>query len=145
MMHTNELGLLLSEIMQQMQQGMPGSGQCNKPGGKGKSAGKSLPKTSEQLKKQIDAMKKFMEGQKNGKSPGGKGNPFEQLGRMAAEQAAIKKQLMEMAQKLNKDGSGKGNGLKDLIKEIEKIEDEIIHNNINLSLLCAKKKLKLNY
>ena len=92
MMHTgnNELGLLLSEIMQQMQQGMPGSGQCNKPGGKGKSAGKSLPKTSEQLKKQIEAMKKFIEGQKNGKSPGGKGNPFEQLGRMAAEQAAIK-------------------------------------------------------
>ena len=31
MMHTNELGLLLSEMMNQMQNNMPGSGQCNKP------------------------------------------------------------------------------------------------------------------
>ena len=31
-MHTNELELLLSEILNQMQQGMPGTGQCNKPG-----------------------------------------------------------------------------------------------------------------
>ena len=143
MMHTNELGLLLSEIMQQMQQGMPGSGQCNKPGGKGKSAGKSLPQSAKQLKKQIEAMKKYMEGQKNGKTPGQKGSPFEQLGRMAAEQAAIKKQLMEMAQELNKDGSGKGNGLKDLIKEIEKVEEEIINNNIDLSSVMRQEEIKI--
>ena len=143
MMHTNELGLLLSEIMQQMQQGMPGSGQCNKPGGKGKSAGKSLPQSAKQLKKQIEAMKKYMEGQKNGKNPGQKGSPFEQLGRMAAEQAAIKKQLMEMAQELNKDGSGKGNGLKDLIKEIEKVEEQIINNNIDLSSIMRQEEIKV--
>ena len=40
MMHTNELGLLLSEMMNQMQKNMPGSGQCNKPGGKNKKAWK---------------------------------------------------------------------------------------------------------
>ena len=41
MMHTNELALLLSELLEQMQQNIPGSGQCNKPGGKGKKSGKS--------------------------------------------------------------------------------------------------------
>ena len=46
MMHTNELGLLLSEIINQMQQNMPGSGQCNKPGGKNKKPGKGLPKNA---------------------------------------------------------------------------------------------------
>ena len=56
-MHTNELGLLLSEILNQMQQGMPGSGQCNKPGGNSKNAGKSLPQNADQLQKQIEAMK----------------------------------------------------------------------------------------
>ena len=60
MMHTNELGLLLSEIINQMQQNMPGSGQCNKPGGKNKKPGKGLPKNAEQLKQQIEAMKKYM-------------------------------------------------------------------------------------
>ena len=64
MMHTNELGLLLSEIINQMQQNMPGSGQCNKPGGKNKKPGNGLPKNAEQLKQQIEAMKKFMKDKK---------------------------------------------------------------------------------
>ena len=143
MMHTNELGLLLSEIINQMQQNMPGSGQCNKPGGKNKKPGTGLPKNAEQLKKQIEAMKKFMKGQKDGKKPGESGSSFEQLGRMAAQQAAIKKQLQEMAQELNKDGSGKGNGLKDLIKKIEETEDEIINNDISLSTIERQEEIKV--
>ena len=143
MMHTNELGLLLSEIINQMQQNMPGSGQCNKPGGKNKKPGKGLPKNAEQLKKQIEAMKKFMKGQKDGKKPGESGSSFEQLGRMAAQQAAIKKQLQDMAQELNKGGSGKGNGLKDLIKKIEETEDEIINNEISLSSIKRQEEIKV--
>ena len=143
MMHTNELGLLLSEIINQMQQNMPGSGQCNKPGGKNKKPGKGLPKNAEQLKQQIEAMKKFMKGQKGGKKPGENGSSFEQLGRMAAQQAAIKKQLQEMAQELNKDGSGKGNGLESLIKKIEETEDEIINNEITLSSIERQEEIKV--
>jgi hypothetical protein len=143
MMHTNELGLLLSEIINQMQQNMPGSGRCNKPGGKNKKPGKGLPKNAEQLKQQIEAMKKFMKGQKDGKKPGESGSSFEQLGRMAAQQAAIKKQLQDMAQELNKDGSGKGNGLKDLIKKIEETEDEIINNEISLSSIKRQEEIKV--
>ena len=143
MMHTNELGLLLSEIINQMQQNMPGSGQCNKPGGKNKKPGKGLPENAEQLKKQIEAMKKFMKGKKDGKTPGESGSSFEQLGRMAAQQAAIKKQLQEMAQELNKDGSGKGNGLKDLIKKIEKTELEIINNEVSLSSIKRQEEIKV--
>ena len=143
MMHTNELGLLLSEIINQMQQNMPGSGQCNKPGGENKKPGKGLPENAEQLKKQIEAMKKFMKGKKDGKTPGESGSSFEQLGRMAAQQAAIKKQLQEMAQELNKDGSGKGNGLKDLIKKIEKTELEIINNEVSLSSIKRQEEIKV--
>ena len=143
MMHTNELGLLLSEIINQMQQNMPGSGQCNKPGGKNKKPGKGLPKNAEQLKQQIEAMKKYMKSKKDGKKPGESGSSFEKLGRMAAQQAAIKKQLQEMAQELNKDGSGKGNGLKDLIKKIEETEDEIINNDISLSTIDRQEEIKV--
>jgi len=87
-------------------------------------------------------MKKFMKGQKGGKKPG-EGSSFEQLGRMAAQQASIKKQLQEMAQELNKDGSGKGNGLKDLIKKIEETEDEIINNEISLSSIKRQEEIKI--
>ena len=142
-MHTNELGLLLSEILNQMQQGMPGTGQCNKPGGKGKSPGKSLPQNAGQLQKQIEAMKKYLKEKGNKKSGGQKGSGFEQLGRMAAEQAAIKKQLMEMAQELNKDGSGRGNGLKKLIKDVEEIENEIINDKLNQESLLRQEEIKV--
>ena len=142
-MHTNELGLLLSEILNQMQQGMPGTGQCNKPGGKGKSPGKSLPQNAGQLQKQIEAMKKYLKEKGNKKSGGQKGSGFEQLGRMAAEQAAIKKQLIEMAQELNKDGSGKGNGLKKLIKDVEEIENEIINDKLNQESLFRQEEIKV--
>ena len=142
-MHTNELGLLLSEILNQMQQGMPGSGQCNKPGGKGKSPGKSLPQNAGQLQKQIEAMKKYLKEKGNKKGGGQKGSGFEQLGRMAAEQAAIKKELMEMAQELNKDGSGKGNGLKKLIKDVEEIENEIINDKLSQESLLRQEEIKV--
>jgi hypothetical protein len=143
MMHTNELGLLLSEVMNQMQNQMPGSGQCNKPGGKNKKPGKGMPNSAEQMKKQIEAMKKFLEGKKSGKSPGKNKSSFEQLGRMAAQQAALKKQLKELSQDLNKDGSGKGNGLKDLIKKIEEVENEIINNDISLSSIKRQEEIKI--
>lgn len=142
-MHTNELGLLLSEILNQMQQGMQGTGQCNKPGGKGKNSGKSLPQNADQLQQQIEAMKKYLKEKGNKKGPGEKGGGFEQLGRMAAEQAAIKKQLMEMAQQLNEDGSGKGNGLKKIIKEIEKVEEDIINNQLNQESILRQEEIKI--
>ena len=139
MMHTNELGLLLSELMNQMQSNLPGSGQCNKPGGKNKKPGNGLPKSAEQMKKQIEAMKKFLEDKKAGKN----NSPFEQLGRMAAKQAALKKQLLEMVQEINKDGSGKGNGLKEIIKKIEEVENDIIENNISLSSIERQEEIKI--
>ena len=142
MMHTNELALLLSEILKQMQSNMPGTGQCNKPGGKGKSPGKSLSQNAEQMKKQIEQMKKMLGNKKSGQKGSGKPS-YEQLGRLAAEQAAIKKQLMELAQELNKDGSGKGNGMNEMIKKIEETEEEIINNDFDLSSVIRQEEIKV--
>ena len=88
-------------------------------------------------------MKKFLEAKKKGKNSGNSNNTFEQLGRMAAEQAALKKQLMEISQELNKDGAGKGNGIKEIIKKIEEVEDEIIQNNITLSSIERQQEIKI--
>jgi hypothetical protein len=54
----------------------------------------------------------------------------EGLAKMAAEQAALRKKLGEMRQELNKDGSGTGNGLKDIEKMLEQNEEDIIHRRI---------------
>ena len=62
---------------------------------------------------------------------------------VASEQAALKKQLMEISQELNKDGTGKGNGIKEIIKKIEEVEDEIIQNNITLSSIERQQEIKI--
>ncbi len=87
MKSTNNLALLLDEVLKQMQQQQmaqsqsAGSGSCMKPGA-GKSKPTSIPslkQMQEQLGKQLEKMKKGMKDGKGeegkGKKPGEKGNP----------------------------------------------------------------------
>lgn len=142
----NNLALLLNEVLQSMQAQMqmmnPGSGQCNKPGGKGKpKAGPSMNSgdMKEMLKNQLDQLKKSkQEGGKNegGKKDGNKGEGgsgglgSKGLAKMAAEQSAIRKKLEQLRNQLNKDGNGTGNGLNPLIEELKEQQKNIINKNI---------------
>ncbi|HNA31525.1 MAG TPA: hypothetical protein PL106_00265 [Flavobacteriales bacterium] len=148
----NNLALLLDEALQQMQQppsGMPGSGKCNKPGGKGSSSGnsKKMAQTranQQALSKQLEEMKKALEkggkkpGDKPGEQPGKDGKPgglgmpgmSQQLAQLAAQQAAIRKEMQRAAQELNKDGTGAGQPLQKLAEEMEKLEKDIVNKNI---------------
>ena len=147
----NDLALMMSEVLDQMQKqaqsSMPGSGQCDKPGGQGK--GKSGAMTMEQMKKameeQIGKMKggkqpggKDGKGEKgdNGDNPGGMGmngipglSTKEQV-KMAAQQGQIREALKKLKQELNKDGSGSGNGLNDIIKDLDEMENDLLNGNI---------------
>ena len=143
----NNLALLLDEALQQMQQqmaqSMPGSGSCNKPGGTGSGQGKKpsmakMKAQQEALQKQLEEMRKGMEkgkkpGEKPGQqNPGGMGMPgmSQQLANLAAQQAAIRKEMQKLGQELNKDGSGAGNGINKLAEEMEKNERDIVNKNI---------------
>ncbi len=148
----NDLALMLSEVLSQMQQqaqskGQPGSGSCNNPGGSGQ--GSSPGKMSMQQMK--DAMKGQIEKMKGGTKPGGEdgqGKQGEKMGnggpggmipglsakeiaKMAAQQGQIKQSLKEMRQELNKDGSGSGNQLNDLIEDIEQLQDDLLNGRID--------------
>ena len=159
----NNLALLLDEALQQMQAepppGPPGSGKCKKPGGKGSSPGESkkMAKTKanqKALAKQLEEMKKALEkggkkpGDKPGEKPGGDkpgadGKPggmglpgmSQQLAQLAAQQAAIRKEMQRAAQELNKDGSGAGQPLQKLAEEMEKNEKDIVNRNITQETL----------
>ena len=144
----NNLALLLDEALQQMMmqmnaQSKPGSGSCKKPGGKGSGQGNKpsmakMKAQQEALQKQLEGMRKAMqEGKKKGEkpgqeNPGGMGLPgmSQQMATMAAQQAAIRKEMQRLAQDLNKDGSGAGNGLSKLAEEMEQQEKDIVNKNI---------------
>ena len=48
-----------------------------------------------------------------------------------------------MAQEMNNDGSKKGNGLNEIIKEIEEVENKLINNELDLSSLMRQEEIKI--
>jgi hypothetical protein len=129
----NNLALMLNEALQQMQeqarkQGPPGSGSCDKPGGKGsKPSMANLRQMQEQLNKQIQKLKEGMEkgGNKPGQKPGMGGSGMSQeLARLAAQQEAIRRELQKMGEQ--KDGKGAGNAGK-LAEKMEQTETDLVN------------------
>jgi len=123
MKNVNDLALMLSEVMEQMQQQMsgmmPGNQQCNNPGGKGSSGSKPSDKMSQGQKSLGEQLKKMKDGMKNGQ--GGSSKEFAQ---MAARQSALRKALQEK----QKEMQGQGNGS----KELQEMIDQMNKNEIDL-------------
>ncbi len=135
----NNLALLLSEALKEMQQNlsMSQSGSCNKPSPNAKPGGGKSGKTSmSALQKQLnDALKQMKDGKsgKNGQKQHKQSGQSmsEQLARMAAQQEAIRRQLQEYLEEM-KGESGQGNAaLNKLLEDMEKTETEIVNKMIS--------------
>jgi hypothetical protein len=149
----NNLALMLDEALQQMQEQQQqqkkqksGNGKCKKPGqsqgGKSKSkpSAGQMKKMQESLSKQLEDLKK--KGQNKGQSKSGN-NPqlSKELAGAAAKQAALRKMMEDKAGELNQDGSGKGNEMKQIAKEMEQIQKDIVNNNITEETLRRQKDI----
>ena len=164
MTSANNLALLFDEALQQMQaqakSKMPGSGKCNKPGGsgQGKPSAQSMKSMQKKMEEQLKKMKEAMEkgkkpggkkpGDKPGDKPGNSGKPGQggqpsskEFAKMAAEQAALRKQIQDLAKKMNEDGSGNGNELKKIAKEMEKVEEDLINKRINAETIKRQQEI----
>lgn len=144
----NNLALMLNESLQNMQEQMknqmPGSGSCDKPGGKG-----SKPKNGDESGDMKEMLKKQLEQMKKGKNPGGKspgdkqgdgqlgmpGLGNKEIAKMAAQQTAIRQRLEQLRNELNKEGKGLGNKLNPLINELEKQERDLINKKFNNEMI----------
>ena len=157
---TNNLALMLSESLEQMQQQMQmkssgsGKGKCQKPGGSGSGKGSKpsaaqMKKMQEQINQQIEKLKSQMEkekaqqsgGKKDGKKPGEKGQKggggqeggsgtSEQLAKLAAQQEALRRALQQQADLLNKDGKQGNGSLQKLAEKMEQTESDIVNKRI---------------
>jgi DNA repair exonuclease SbcCD ATPase subunit len=144
----NNLALMLDEALKQMQMqsanSKPGSGSCNKPGGSGskpKPSAGQLKKMQEGLSKQLEELKK--QGKNQGKSSGQGQQLSQQLAETAAKQAAIRKAVEEKAAELNQDGSGNGNELKQIAKEMEELQKDIVNNQIDQETLQRQRDIEI--
>jgi hypothetical protein len=144
----NNLALMLDEALKQMQQqsanSKPGSGSCNKPGGSGskpKPSAGQIKKMQEGLSKQLEEMKK--QGKNQGKNNSMGQQMSRQLAEMAAKQAAIRKAVEEKAAELNQDGSGNGNELKQIAKEMEQLQKDIVNNQITEESIRRQRDIEI--
>ena len=135
MTSTNNLALLLSEILEQMQKELDSPpSKCNKP----KNCNKPNPNCSKpsmsELKKAQKKLNEKINKAKNGKKgKEGKGkkkgeNRSKELMELAKNQEQIRKQLMELRDEMGKNGE-KGK-IDNIINQMEENETDIINNRI---------------
>ncbi len=141
MKNLNDLALMLSESMEQMQQdagaSMPGSQMCNKPGGKGggktgKVPSDKITQGSEGLEKK---MKSMLEKQGKGQKPSSK-----DFAQAAARQAAMRKALQEMRDAAKEQGRGTKE-LDELIKQMDKIETDLVNKRLDNEMLKRQQQI----
>jgi hypothetical protein len=139
MKNLNDLALMLSEVMQQMQMQMssmmPGSQQCSNPGNNpnGKSGKEPGDKMSEGQKELNEGMKKMKEGMgKEGE--GGQQPSSKEFAEMAARHAALRKALKEKQKKLQEQGQG-SKELEEIMEQMNKIETELVNKRLSNEML----------
>ncbi len=140
MKNLNDLALMLSEAMNQMQQQMssmmPGSQMCNKPGGQG-SGGKPKDKISKGQEKLNQEMKEMLEQMKKGEGGAGGSKEFAQ---MAAQQAALRKALREKQKELQQQGKG-DKELQQLIDEMNKVETDLVNKKLTNEMMKRQQEI----
>lgn len=150
----NDLALLISESLDQMQQELSQKqcnsscskprknckkpGNCNKPGGGGGKKMSSLRKMQEALNKKLEQLKNSINPYGNSQSQQQQIN--EQLARYAAEQEAIRKQLGEISEDFKNNKESRDNFNK-TTKQMEETETDLVNKLISQETLNRQKQI----
>ena len=137
MKNVNDLALMFSESMNQMQQQMAammaGQQMCTKPGGakpQDGSGGVPMDKISEGQKQLNGDMKKMKEGMMKE----GEGGTSQEYAQMAAKQAALRKALRDIQNQ--KQGQGQGSKeLEEILEQMDKIETDLVNKRLTNEML----------
>ena len=144
MTSANNLALLLSETLKQMQQQISQQSDseskkmCNKPNSAGGQSMKEMKGMQEQLKKQIEQMMKNQKGQ--GDKGKGKKKMSKELAQMASQQEMIRKRMQEIREELSGDQQVK-RSIDKMLNQMEKTETDIVNQNITQKTLLRQKEI----
>lgn len=145
MTSVNNLALMLSESLKQMQQNMQSKG-SGKSGKKSKKQGmspgkmKSMRQLQEQMNKQLQELREGM--QNPGKEgPQGKKEMSEKFARMAAQQEALRRQMQEYGQEMQNQGSGVDKNIKDMMQQMDQTETDLVNKRINIETIRRQQEI----
>jgi hypothetical protein len=140
MMSMNNLALMLAESLENMENsmnamGMPMSCPMPKPG-QGQSMQK-MQQLQQQLSEQLQKMQQQMEsGQQTPNSMS------EEFARMAAEQEMLRQGMQQMLNDMKENGQIGDDGLNEIIKDMEKLEEELVNKKINHQMIERSQRIE---
>ena len=146
MMSMNNLALMLAESLNEMDSMMEGasSSSCSKPGkskgnqGKPKSM-KNMKDLQNQLGEQLKKMQQQMQQQQKDGTPSQ--NMSEELARMAAQQELIREGMQQMLEEMKKNGVVGDDGINEIMKDMEKLEEDIVNKRITNQTIKRQKDI----
>jgi len=143
----NDLALMLSESMENMQQQMAGSmagdQQCESPGeGKGDKPGKPSSNPGDGSDGQR-SLNDAVEGMKKGLEKGSKGESgsAEEFAKMAQKQAALRRALEAKQKAKQQGGEGTDPELQELIDEMNKAEEDMVNKRLTNELIQRQQEI----
>jgi hypothetical protein len=138
----NNLALLLSEALDQLQNSM-NKGKSGKGKGKQQSISQ-LAKMQQQLNQNMQKAREQMQQQGNqGKSQSGNnGNISEQLAKLARQQQMIRQALEQINKEENKDGTGSLGNLEKISKEMEQTEHDLVNRKITEDAIKRQQQIQ---
>lgn len=137
MKNVNDLALMLTESLQNMQMQMStSSSMCQNPG----SASGSVPmdKITKGQKKVTEKMKNMAKKRRQGK--GKNGQASKDFAQIAAQQAAMRKMLEEKQQRLMEQGKG-SKQLQQLIEMMDKMETDLVNKKLTNEMMERQQEI----
>ncbi len=146
MMSMNNLALMLSESLNEMESMMDGqsTSSCSKPSkskgkqGKPKSM-KNMQDLQNQLGEQLKKMQQQMQQQQKDGTPSQ--SMSEELARMAAQQELIREEMQKILDEMKQNGMLGDDGIKQIIKDMEKLEEDIVNKRITNQTIRRQKDI----
>lgn len=144
MKNTNDLALMLSEVMNQMQQQlssqMKGQQMCNKPNNSGQQGRKPMDKIVQGQQKLNEDMRKAMEKRRQQQGKQGEGGSAKEYAEMARRQAELRRAMEEKQKELRQQGKGNPK-LQELIEQMDKVETDLVNKKLTNEMLMRQKDI----
>ena len=125
----NNLALMLAESLQEMESSMMGSGSCSSRSKPQKGQQAKSMQQMQQLQEQLgQQLKQLREQMQQGKPSS---QQSEELARMAVEQEMLRQSMQQMLDEMKSNGQMGDDGLKQIIKDMERLEEDLVNKRIN--------------
>lgn len=137
MTNINNLALMLSDVLKQMQENAMSMMSASQKGKSSKKQKGNMPSMGKQQEQMNQQMQQSQQGQRSGRAYS------EQLAKMAAEQAAIRRQLQEAMDKLRGTDAGKKmqGELNELMKKMDQTEEDLVNKRVTPNTINRNKEI----